>query len=116
VKRDLKDWSITKGLALDKRVEASNSCARTLIFGSFYFIAFLLVFSFYLPLFIFCGLMFYCLFLFFGLVFLLPFVSPLLFHPCFVSVFRLMWVSFLAYPNLLGTKRLGCCCITVMNV
>jgi hypothetical protein len=42
--------------------------------------------------------------------FLSPFVSPLLFHPCFVSVFLLMWVSSLAYPNLLGTKRLGWCC------
>jgi hypothetical protein len=36
VKRDLKDWYITKELALDRRVEASNSCARTLIFDSFF--------------------------------------------------------------------------------
>jgi hypothetical protein len=54
-------------------------------------------------------------------VFLLPFPSfsvwffialpfPLLFHLCFVSVSRLPWVSSPAYPNLLGTKRLGCCC------
>jgi hypothetical protein len=35
----------------------------------------------------------------------------LLFQLFFVSVFRLLRVSSLAYPNLLGTKRLGCCCI-----
>jgi hypothetical protein len=44
VKRDLKYWSITKKLAIDRIMEASNSCARTLIFGSFSFIAFLLEF------------------------------------------------------------------------
>jgi hypothetical protein len=27
----------------------------------------------------------------------------------FVFVFRLTWASCLAYPNLLGTKRLDCC-------
>jgi hypothetical protein len=44
-------------------------------------------------------------------------VSPLLIHPCFVSVFRLMWVSSLTYPNLLGTKRFGCCWFSViMNI
>jgi hypothetical protein len=41
VKRNLKDWSVTKELALDRRVEASNSCARTVIFGSSSFIVFL---------------------------------------------------------------------------
>jgi hypothetical protein len=30
VKRDLKDWSIIKELALDRRVKASNSCVRIL--------------------------------------------------------------------------------------
>jgi hypothetical protein len=39
----------------------------------------------------------------------LPF-SPLLFHLYFFSVFRLLWVSPLAYRILFGTKRLGCCC------
>jgi hypothetical protein len=43
--------------------------------------------------------------------FLLPFIPPLLFHLCFVPVFWLLGVSSLAYPNLLGTKRIGCCCI-----
>jgi hypothetical protein len=40
VKRDIKDWCITKELALDRRVVASNSCAGTLIFGSLFFIVF----------------------------------------------------------------------------
>jgi hypothetical protein len=35
VKRDLNDWCITKELALDRRVEASNSCVGILIFSSF---------------------------------------------------------------------------------
>jgi hypothetical protein len=39
-KRDLKDWCITKKLALDRRVKTSNSCARTLIFGSFLLLPF----------------------------------------------------------------------------
>jgi hypothetical protein len=44
-------------------------------------------------------------------------VSPLLIHPCFVSVFRLLWVSSLTYPNLLGTKKFGCCWFSViMNI
>jgi hypothetical protein len=42
-------------------------------------------------------------------VIVLPFF-PLLFHFCFVSIFRFLWVSSLAHPNLLETKRLGCCC------
>jgi hypothetical protein len=41
VKRDLKNWCISKELALDKTVKASNSCARTLIFGSFLLLPFL---------------------------------------------------------------------------
>jgi hypothetical protein len=49
---------------------------------------------------------FYCLFCFFLFVFLSLFISPLPFPPCFVSVFRFMQVSSLAYPNLLGTKCL----------
>jgi hypothetical protein len=38
------------------------------------------------------------------------FYCLLMFTFVFVSVFWLLWVSSLAYPNLLGTKRLGCCC------
>jgi hypothetical protein len=41
VKRDLKKWCISKELALDKTVKASNSCARTLIFSSFLLLPFL---------------------------------------------------------------------------
>jgi hypothetical protein len=54
---------------------------------------------------------------FFCLVFLLPllFSSPSFFPLFFVSDFRLLWVSSLAYPNLIEIKRLGggcCCCET----
>jgi hypothetical protein len=44
VKRDLKDWSITIELELDRRVEASNSCVGILIFGSPLFITFFVSF------------------------------------------------------------------------
>jgi hypothetical protein len=46
----------------------------------------------------------------FNFVFLSPLVSPLLFCSCFVPFFLSHVVSSLAYPNLLGIKRLGCCC------
>jgi hypothetical protein len=89
-----------------KRVEASNSCARTLIFGSFSFIAFLSKFFLFIhPFSLFFGLVFYCLFSFFSLVFYRPSFSPL-FYPCFSAHV----VSSLAYHNLLETKWLGCCC------
>ena len=38
------------------------------------------------------------------------FIFPLLFQHCFIPVSLAHVVSSLAYPNLLGTKRLGCCC------
>jgi hypothetical protein len=80
VKRDLKDWCITKELALDRRVKASNSCARTLIFGSFLL---LLVKFFSLPLFRFFDLAFYCLFSFFDLIFFIALCFP----PYFLLLF-----------------------------
>jgi hypothetical protein len=43
-------------------------------------------------------------------LFLSSFVFPLLFRYCFIPVSLTHVVSSLAYPNLLGTKRLGCCC------
>jgi hypothetical protein len=43
-------------------------------------------------------------------LFLSSFVFPLLFRHCFIPVSLAHVVSCLAYPNLLGTKRLGCCC------
>jgi hypothetical protein len=62
VKRHLKDWSITKELALDNRVEASNSCEKTWNYGSSFFYFFYspcLWFSFLSPFPLFC-LVFYC--------------------------------------------------------
>jgi hypothetical protein len=53
---------------------------------------------------------FYCISLFLYLVFLLPFLFLPFFTFVFVSFFRILWVSSLAYPSLFGTKRLGCCC------
>jgi hypothetical protein len=61
-------------------------------------------------------------FAFFVFQFLLPFpifsvwffiavpCFPLPFHLCFVSVFQLLWVSSLAYPNMVETKMFDCCC------
>jgi hypothetical protein len=40
----------------------------------------------------------------------LPFPS-FLFTFVFVAVFRLLWISSLAYPSLLGTKRFDCCMV-----
>jgi hypothetical protein len=42
-------------------------------------------------------------------LFLSSFVFPLLFQHCFIPDSSTHVVSSLAYPNLLGTKRLGCC-------
>jgi hypothetical protein len=40
----------------------------------------------------------------------LSFVFPLLFRHSFIPISLAHVVSSLAYPNLLGTKRLGCGC------
>jgi hypothetical protein len=110
MKRDLKDWCITNELALDRRVKASNLCASTLIFGSFFLLLFCQVFPRPFSLF---DLAFYCLFSF-SIWFLSSFVSTpllfLLFRSYFVPVFLAHVISSLAYPNLLENKRLGCCC------
>jgi hypothetical protein len=94
-------------------VEASNSCAGTLIFGSFFLLSSVKVFFLFFcaPFRFFC-LAFYCLFLFLSnwFLFLSSFVFPLLFRHCFIPISLAHVVSSLAYPNLLGTKRLGCCC------
>jgi hypothetical protein len=108
VKKDLKDWSITKELALNRRVKTSNSCVKILIFGSFSFIVFLSIFFFsFIPFHFFVA---YCFIPFFCLV-LLPLVFYLvLFHSSFdVSIFILVMVSSLACFNLIGTKMLDCC-------
>ncbi len=91
-------------------MEASNSCAGTLIFGSFFFTVFYQ--KKFPPLFAFFCLAFYCLFSFFRIGFC--FYRPSFFLFFFILVLFLLFfahaVSSLAYPNLLGTKRLGCCC------
>jgi hypothetical protein len=95
-------------------VEASNSCAGTLIFDSFFFIVFCqFFFPFFLPLFaFFLSVLLSFLLLSNWFLFLSSFVFPLLFRYCFIPVSLAHVVSSLAYPNLLGTKRLGyCCCL-----
>jgi hypothetical protein len=94
VKRDLKNWSITKELELDR------SHNLNLRFLCYYLL--MLVFSFIL--FTRCFSVFYCLFLLFGLVFLLSFF--ILFHLCFCLCYD--FISSL--PNLLETKMVGCYC------
>jgi hypothetical protein len=42
------------------------------------------------------------------------FVFPLLFRHCFIPVFLAHVVSSLAYPDLLGTKMLGCWCCCIL--
>jgi hypothetical protein len=86
-------------------VEASNSCARTLIFGSFLLLPFVKFFS--MPLFHSFDLVFYCFFFIFYLVFYHPLFSPSF---SLFFVFLAHVVSSLAYPNLLGNKMLGCGC------
>jgi hypothetical protein len=96
-----------------ERVEASNSCAGILIFGFFFFIVFCQsFFSFFSAPFCFFLLSVLLSFLLLSnwFLFLSSFVFPLLFRYCFIPVSLAHVVSTLAYPNLLGTKRLGCCC------
>jgi hypothetical protein len=64
----------------EERVEASNSCTRSLIFGSLILLPFVKFFS--LALFRFFNLVFYYLFFFFYLVF---------YHPLFSPYFSLLW-------------------------
>jgi hypothetical protein len=113
VKRDLKDWCITKELALDKREwklaihmpETQNLDLRFLLFYC------LLSKFFFPPIFAFFLLSVLLSFLLLSnwFLFLSSFVFPLLFRHCFIPVFLTHVVLSLAYPNLLGTKRLGCC-------
>jgi hypothetical protein len=59
-------------------------------------------------------------------LFLSSFVFPLLFRHCFIPVSLVRHcfipvslahvVSSLAYPNLLGTKMLGCCCYCIQEL
>jgi hypothetical protein len=101
MKKDFKDWCI-KG--------ASNSCARTLIFDSFSFIAFL---SSFFPapfsLFLLSVLLPFLHFLF---GFLSSFVSPFFFALVLSLFFLAHVVSSLAYPTCLGIK---CLVVVVVN-
>jgi hypothetical protein len=69
-------------------------------------------FSFFPSLFVFFLLNVLLSFLFLSnwFLFLSSFVFPLLFRHSFIPISLAHVVSSLAYPNLLGTKRLGCCC------
>jgi hypothetical protein len=94
-------------------VEGSNSCAGTLIFGSIFFIIFCqsFFFLFFVPFrFFLLSVLLSFLLLSNWFLFLSFFVFPLLFRRCFIPVSLAHVVSSLAYPSLLGTKRLGCCC------
>jgi hypothetical protein len=107
VKRDLKDWCITNKLALDMREWklAIHVSERWSLVPSFYC---LLSSFFRYPFFTF-WLSVLLSFLFFYLVFYHPSFSPS-FRSCFIPIFFTYVISSLAYPNLLGYKRLGCCC------
>jgi hypothetical protein len=98
-------------------VEANNSCAGILIFGSFFFIVFCQsFFPFFPPLFtsfFLLSVLLSFLLLSNWFLFLSSFIFPLLFRHCFIPVSLTHVVSYLAYPNLLGTKRLGCCCCCI---
>jgi hypothetical protein len=93
-------------------VEVSNSCAGTLIFDFFFFIAFCQSFFFLFSApfrFFFLSVLLSFLLLMNWFLFLSSFVFPLLFRYYFISVSLAHVVSSLAYPNLLGTKMFGCC-------
>jgi hypothetical protein len=92
-----------------ERVEASNSCARTLIFGSFLLLPFVKFFPY--AFFAFLTFIVFSPFLF---GFLSPFVFPFFFALALYSLFLADVVSSLAYPNLLGNKRLGCCWLLLL--
>jgi hypothetical protein len=77
VKRDLKDWCITKELALDRRewklaIHVQNLDIRFLLF-------YCLFVKFFFTPFRFFDLAFYCLFFFFNLVFYRPSFFPFFF-------------------------------------
>jgi hypothetical protein len=107
LKRDLKDWCIIKELALDRRewklaIHVSESWSSV---PSFY----CLLSSFFrdpFSLFLLSVLLSF-------LLFLIWFFITLCFPPSFSLLFCTFLahvVSSLTYPNLLGNKRLGCCC------
>jgi hypothetical protein len=82
------------------------------LFVKAYFYCLFVKVFFLRPFLLFKGLAFYCLFSFFRFGFLSLFVFPLLFALVLSLFFLTYVVSSLAYPNLLGIKRLGCCCFS----
>jgi hypothetical protein len=109
VKRDLKDLSITKELALDRKEwkQAIHVLEPDLRFLLFYCLL-MIVFLFIRPLSRFFNFLLHSPS--FSVCYFNPLPPPPPFSPLFFFVFRLLWISSLAYPNLLGTKRLSCCC------
>jgi cellulose synthase/poly-beta-1,6-N-acetylglucosamine synthase-like glycosyltransferase len=112
VKRDLNDWCITKELALDRRewrlaIHVPESWS--LVPSFYYLLSKLFSRAFSLSFFWFSVLLSFLL-LSNWFLFLSSFVFSLLFSHYFIHVSLAHVVSSLAYPNLLGTKRLGCCC------
>jgi hypothetical protein len=111
VKRDLKDWCITNELALYRR-EWKLAIHVPEPWSSVPFFLLSSIKVFFPPPFTFSWLSDLLSFLLLSnwFLFLSSFVFLLLFRHCFIPVSLAHVVSFLAYPNLLGTKRLGCCC------
>jgi hypothetical protein len=110
VKRDLKDWCITKELVLDRREWklAIHVLEPWFSILSFYY----LLSSFFSLLFCFFDLAFYCLFSFlFDFFIVLCFF--LLFCFCFIPFFSYVVLS-LAYSNLFENKMLSCCCVVLL--
>jgi hypothetical protein len=107
VNRYLNDWCITNELALDRRewklvIYVSKSWSS---------VPFFIVFcQFFPPLFAFWLSILLSFLLLSNWFFLSSFILPFLFWHCFIHVFLTHVILSLAYPNLLGTKRLGCCC------
>jgi hypothetical protein len=97
VNRYLNDWCITKELALDRRVEASNSCVRALIFSYFLLLPFVKFFS--MPLVRFFDIAFYYCFSFL-ILFFIALCFFLHFRSCFIPVFFAHMVLSLCYPQL----------------
>jgi hypothetical protein len=88
-------------------VKTSNSCVGSLIFGSFFLLSSVKVFPRLFSL-SFFGLAFYCLFCFCRLSFFLLFLHY------FIYISLAHVISSLTYLNLIGIKRLGCCCVEVV--
>jgi hypothetical protein len=110
VKRDLNDWCSTKELVLD-RTEWKLVIHVPELWSSVPSFYCLLSSFFHAPfsLFLLSILLHFLLFYLFFIVL----CFPLLFRSCFIAVFVHM-VPSLAYPNLLGNKRLGCYCCCCM--